>query len=208
MEDRRRMEQGEQGSASHADRVSRGFGDSGGPREKRLDRMGAQRDDPPGIQNLDLPVEVGSALTARRRVEPVRWGPALDQVEDPERLDRRADRRDGLVEALAGPAHKGDPYQVLLGSGGLPDEQDPGAGGASIDGRKVTGGMKRASNAGADLSAESLPGRREVRGGTQEGCPGRPSSPSPLGTHQDPVAASRFEPPDAPEAPIERSFLT
>jgi predicted short-subunit dehydrogenase-like oxidoreductase (DUF2520 family) len=112
----------------------------------------AERADHARLDQLDLLVQVGLAGVdlVRQRVAVARRT-ALEDVGDEHVAPLQADLAQQLVEQLAGPPHERQPLEVLLLTGGLPDEHQVGVGVAGPEDDLGAPLVQRAACAGACL---------------------------------------------------------
>jgi hypothetical protein len=154
---RRGVDQREQGPSR------RRSGHSGGPEHRRGGRvqraecMGAERDETPRTQPLELAVEIRPARPCRALIESIPGRSTLHEVEHSEVVRRESQSYECRVEPPARPAHEGPAGPVLLRPRRLADEDDPGREAAAIDHRVRPGEMERTQLAPLDLPAQRRP---------------------------------------------------
>ncbi len=126
--------------------------------KQRLRRDASDREDERGREQLDLPVEIGTA--ASRFLGPrvaVSRRPALEHVGDVHLLAPRAERTQHRIEQLARAADEGLSASILFRARRLPDDHPAGVRPTHAEHRLRPAGVQAATCAGRHLRAERLP---------------------------------------------------
>ena len=143
------------GDAFECAPLSAGLADGEGFGDEAADGGGAKADDQLGLDDGDLPLEIGQAAGHLvGRGDAVAGGAALDDVADEDLLAGVAHGGDHLGEELSGAADEGEALFVFIGAGAFADEHDVGVDGALSGHGVLAGGGEGAGVAGGDFGRD------------------------------------------------------